>query len=110
MELADSTERIPKSMTNPWNSLISQLPTPHFLQTYEWGQVKARYGWNPLYAVWTSDGKFSIFSDSDNYSPGSDHLLAAALILKREVLKKEFARRLSILYSPKGPLLDLSLI
>jgi peptidoglycan pentaglycine glycine transferase (the first glycine) len=94
--------------SDTWNSIVSKLPNPHFLQTYEWGQVKARYGWNPLYAVWTSDGKFSIFSDSDNYSPGSDHLLAAALILKRQVLKKGFARRLSILYSPKGPLLDWS--
>jgi len=94
--------------SNTWNSIVSKLPNPHFLQTYEWGQVKARYGWNPLYAVWTSGGKFSIFSDSDNYSPGPDHLLAAALILKRQVLKKGFARRLSILYSPKGPLLDWS--
>ena len=94
--------------SNTWNSIVSKLPNPHFLQTYEWGQVKARYGWNPLYAVWTSGGKFSIFSDSDNYSPGPDHLLAAALILKRQVLKKGFVRRLSILYSPKGPLLDWS--
>jgi lipid II:glycine glycyltransferase (peptidoglycan interpeptide bridge formation enzyme) len=94
--------------SDTWNSIVSKLPKPHFLQTYEWGQVKARYGWDPLYAVWTSDGKFSIFSDFDNYSPGSDHLLAAALILKRQVLKKGFARRLSILYSPKGPLLDWS--
>ena len=94
--------------SDTWNSIVSKLPNPHFLQTYEWGQVKARYGWNPLYAVWTSDGKFSIFSDSDNYSPGSDHVLAAALILNRQVLKKGFARRLSILYSPKGPLLDWS--
>jgi lipid II:glycine glycyltransferase (peptidoglycan interpeptide bridge formation enzyme) len=94
--------------SNTWNSIVSKLPNPHFLQTYEWGQVKARYGWDPLYAVWTSGGKFSIFTDSDNYSPGPDHLLAAALILKRQVLKKGFARRLSILYSPKGPLLDWS--
>jgi peptidoglycan pentaglycine glycine transferase (the first glycine) len=94
--------------SDTWNSVVSKLPNPHFLQTYEWGQVKARYGWNPLYAVWKSDGKFSIFSDSDNYSPGSDHCLAAALILRRQVLKKGFARRLSILYSPKGPLLDWS--
>jgi len=45
-----------------WNSIISKLPNPHFLQTYEWGQVKARYGWSPLYAVWTKD-QFSVISD-----------------------------------------------
>ena len=39
--------------SNNWNSIISKLPNPHFLQTYEWGQVKAKYGWEPLYAVWT---------------------------------------------------------
>src|SRR5215204_2382855 len=31
---------------------------------------------------------------------------AAALILKRQILRNGFAARLSILYSPKGPLLD----
>ena len=37
---------------NKWNELIAGLPDPHLLQTYEWGQVKARYGWQPLYLVW----------------------------------------------------------
>jgi lipid II:glycine glycyltransferase (peptidoglycan interpeptide bridge formation enzyme) len=34
--------------------------------------------------------------------------VAAALILKRQILRNGFAARLSILYSPKGPLLDWS--
>jgi len=89
-------------MTNPWNSIISKLSTPHFLQTYEWGQVKAKYGWSPLYAVWTKD-KFSV---TDNLSLLTDNYVAAALILKRQILRNGFAARLSILYSPKGPLLD----
>ncbi len=91
-----------------WNSLISKLPNPHFLQTYEWGQVKAKYGWNPLYAVWTSDGKFSVFKENDHWSLNPDHCVAAALILKRQILRNGFAAQLSILYSPKGPLLDWS--
>ena len=94
--------------SNNWNSIISKLPNPHFLQTYEWGQVKAKYGWSPLYAVWAKD-KFSVFSDqsvSDNRSLVTDHCLAAALILKRQIISNGFAARLSILYSPKGPLLD----
>jgi len=43
-----------------WNSLISKLPNPHFLQTYEWGQVKAKYGWESLYVVWDADGKWKV--------------------------------------------------
>ncbi len=85
--------------------MISKLPNPHFLQTYEWGQVKAKYGWEPLYAVWDADGKWKVESDpnllSTFHSP-----VAAALILKRQILQNNFAARLSILYSPKGPLLD----
>lgn len=90
-------------MSNFWNDLISKLPNPHFLQTSEWGQVKAKYGWTPLYAVWTSSGKFSV---TDDESLLADEYVAAALILKRQILRNSFAKRLSILYSPKGPLLD----
>jgi lipid II:glycine glycyltransferase (peptidoglycan interpeptide bridge formation enzyme) len=88
-----------------WNSLISKLPNPHFLQTYEWGQVKAKYGWQPIYLAWDREGKMQeergLFSF--NFHPS-----AAALILKRQILRNGFAARLSILYSPKGPLLDWS--
>jgi hypothetical protein len=31
-----------------WNSLIPNLPNPHFLQTFEWGQAKAKGGWTLL--------------------------------------------------------------
>jgi lipid II:glycine glycyltransferase (peptidoglycan interpeptide bridge formation enzyme) len=81
-----------------WNQLISQLPDPHFLQTYEWGQVKAKYGWVPYYAVWTEDGKFSV---SSNYQLPITNVVAATLILKRTAF-----RRFSIFYAPKGPLMD----
>ena len=91
-----------------WNSIISRLPNPHFLQTYEWGQVKAKYGWTPLYAVWTSDGEFSVFRANDPRSLTTDHCVAAALVLKRQILRNGFVARLSIFYSPKGPLLDWS--
>jgi len=88
-----------------WNSLISNLPSPHFLQTYEWGQVKAKYGWSPLYALWDANGRWGVENDpnllSTFHSP-----VAAALILKRQIIRNGFAARLSILYAPKGPLLD----
>lgn len=90
--------------SNSWNQLISQLPNPHFLQTYEWGQVKAKHGWIPYYAVWT-EKQFSVISHqslvTDNWSLPTDHCLAAALILKRAAF-----RRFSIFYAPKGPLMD----
>jgi len=91
--------------SNIWNSIISKLPNPHFLQTYEWGQVKSKYGWNPHYVVWNADGKWKVENDptllATFHSP-----VAAALILKRQVIRNGFAARLSVLYSPKGPLFD----
>jgi lipid II:glycine glycyltransferase (peptidoglycan interpeptide bridge formation enzyme) len=89
----------------PWNSIVSKLPNPHFLQTYEWGQVKAKYGWSPLYAVWDADGKWKVESELGLFSTFHSPI-AAALILKRQIIQNGFAARLSILYSPKGPLLD----
>lgn len=88
-----------------WNEIIATLNNPHFLQTYEWGQVKAKYGWSPLYAVWDADGKWKVESDLSRFSTFQSPV-AAALILKRQILRNGFAARLSILYSPKGPLLD----
>lgn len=83
---------------NIWNEIISKLPAPHFLQTYEWGQVKAKYGWVPYYALWIEDGKFSV---SSNYQLPITNVIAASLILKRTAF-----RRFSIFYAPKGPLMD----
>jgi peptidoglycan pentaglycine glycine transferase (the first glycine) len=93
-------------MTHPWNELIAALPNPHFLQTYEWGQVKAAYGWQPLYLVWDEAG-FSVSTEPITIQP-SNHptLKAAALVLKKTVPTGGLAARLSVLYAPKGPLLD----
>ena len=68
-----------------WNRLISNLPNPHFLQTWEWAQVKAKYGWEPIPYVWENS--------------------AAGMILKRTVSFRGLFH-LNILYMPKGPLLD----
>lgn len=93
---------------NIWNEIISKLPEPHFLQTYEWGQVKAKYGWIPYYAVWTEDGKWKVESNIAALSIFHSPIIAAALILKRQIISRGFAARLSILYAPKGPLMDLT--
>ncbi len=89
-----------------WNSLIATLPNPHFLQTYEWGQVKAKYGWEPVYLIWDSQGKMKEERDPNHLSSFLFPPSAAALVLMRRILQNSFAARLSILYSPKGPLLD----
>ena len=94
--------------SNNWNEIISKLPNPHFLQTYEWGQVKAKYGWEPIYLIWTEDGKWKVESDVNLLSTFHSPIVAACLVLKRTILRNAFAARVSILYSPKGPLLDWS--
>lgn len=88
---------------NLWNSLLSHLPNPHFLQTYEWGQVKAKYGWQPIYLAWDEQGKMN---EERALSSFNFHPSAAALILKRTIPMGGMSARLSILYAPKGPLLD----
>jgi len=88
---------------NLWNEIISELPNPHFLQTYEWGQVKAAYGWQPHYLVW-NDAGCSVSTDFPTLPP--QPVKAAALVLKRTVPTGGLAARLCVLYTPKGPLLD----
>ncbi|WKZ50137.1 MAG: peptidoglycan bridge formation glycyltransferase FemA/FemB family protein [Anaerolineales bacterium] len=89
-----------------WNSIVSSLPNPHFLQTFEWGQVKAKYGWKPYYAVWLNDGRCLISDAADDRLLDAEGCVAVSLILKRAVPIRGFAARLSVLYCPKGPLLD----
>jgi lipid II:glycine glycyltransferase (peptidoglycan interpeptide bridge formation enzyme) len=77
-----------------WDAAIARLPSPHLLQTWDWAQVKAAYGWSPMPVLWTRALDCSL-----DYP-------AAAMVLKRQVLRRGFAARLCILYVPKGPLLD----
>jgi peptidoglycan pentaglycine glycine transferase (the first glycine) len=79
-----------------WNSLISRSPSPHFLQTWEWAQVKAAYGWQAMPLVWESG------------IGNRQSAVAAAMVLKKQVISRGFAARLCVLYCPKGPLLDWS--
>ena len=74
-----------------WNLLVSRLPGAHVLQSWEWGQVKSRYGWQPYYLAWRDE---------------TGRLAAAAQVLQRSLPVAGFAARLRLLYVPKGPLLD----
>ena len=78
-----------------WNELIASLPLPHLLQTWEWSQVKAKYGWQPMPFVW-----------SDPQSSSTNLPLAAAMVLKRSLPVIGFAKKMCVLYIPKGPNLD----
>ena len=81
------------STPQSWNELIAALPLPHLLQTWEWSQVKAKYGWKAMPFVWqNADGR----------------TVAAAMVLKRTISIGGFAAKLSVLYIPKGPNLDWS--
>ncbi|MFH2101772.1 MAG: peptidoglycan bridge formation glycyltransferase FemA/FemB family protein [Chloroflexota bacterium] len=74
-----------------WNELVASLPDPHLLQTWEWAQVKTRYGWQAMPFIWKTE---------------AGRIVAAAMVLKRQLLMRGFAARLNILYLSKGPLLD----
>ena len=86
-----------KGSASEWDTLIAGLPDPHLLQTWEWAQVKAKYGWEPLPFVWYSQ------PSTVNGRPK-----AAAMVLKRRIPIRGFGARLNILYIPKGPLMDWS--
>ena len=77
-------------ITDPgrWNSALSDLPTAHVLQTWEWGAFKSRHGWQPARYLWTaSDG---------------DRPCAAASVLTRRLGRFPSA----VMYVPKGPALN----
>jgi 1-aminocyclopropane-1-carboxylate deaminase/D-cysteine desulfhydrase-like pyridoxal-dependent ACC family enzyme len=73
-----------------WNRLIAGLPGPQFLQTWEWGQIKAPYGWQPHPLVWVD---------------GSGEAIGAALVLERTVAYPLVPVKFRIQYIPRGPLL-----
>ena len=72
-----------------WNEIVGSLPNPHILQSWEWGQVKAQFGWQPFHKAWEQDGQVK----------------AAALVLERTINLGGMAARLRMHYTPKGPLL-----
>lgn len=74
-----------------WNKQIENLPGAHALQTWQWGQVKSQFGWVPHALLWRDE---------------SGEVEAAALLLQRPISMGGFTMRLSVMYIPRGPLLD----
>jgi peptidoglycan pentaglycine glycine transferase (the first glycine) len=70
-----------------WDRTLLELPDPQFLQSWAWGELKARHGWCAHRLLFRQEA----------------HAMAAASVLDRH------ARRPlpgSILYVPRGPALD----
>ncbi|MCJ7511541.1 MAG: peptidoglycan bridge formation glycyltransferase FemA/FemB family protein [Anaerolineales bacterium] len=71
-----------------WNAGVAALPGSHVLQSWEWGEFKAGYGWQPRRLAWRQpDGTFR----------------AAAQVLER---RSGRLAGLRLLYCPRGPLVD----
>jgi peptidoglycan pentaglycine glycine transferase (the first glycine) len=80
VQVTEVTER------DVWNEALLKLPYNHVLQSYEWGQFKAQYGWKPLRLLFQEDGL----------------VRAAASVLRRKFPYLPPC----ITYVPKGPALD----
>lgn len=70
-----------------FNDFIASVPKGHILQSYEWGQIKEKTGWEPLRMIVEDNGK----------------AIAAISILKRKIpgLNK------TIFYAPRGPVFSI---
>ena len=87
-----------------WNSLLKSLPEPHILQTWEWGQVKAAYGWKHSYHVWEERSAGELLH-SVQPPPADARVFALAQVLQRRFSLAGLSTGLNVLYVPKGPIL-----
>ncbi len=69
-----------------FNDFVARFDTGDLLQSWEWGELKARTGWRPVRVIGEHHGE----------------IIAAASILKRSIPK--IGR--CIAYAPRGPVLD----
>jgi peptidoglycan pentaglycine glycine transferase (the first glycine) len=100
-----------KPQVNPahWNEVISRLDGAHILQTWEWGEIKSKFGWQPNYLLWYKEnGQYQLFTNrlTERYRQMAP--AAAALVLQRNINLGGFAQRMGVIYVPKGPLLNWS--
>ena len=109
--MSKGNQMLPTSPTpiNPlqWNDAITRLPATHILQTWEWGKVKSQFGWQPTHILWSKQaGEYSISINQYPDDRNQTQLVAAALILQRNISIGGFSHKMGVIYVPKGPLLD----
>jgi len=69
-----------------WTHALASIPYAHVLQSWAWGEIKARHGWTPTRVLFLENGV----------------TVAAAQILRRPLPRTPFG----VLYVPKGPALN----
>ncbi len=79
---------IDRSRKDDWNEFVAASEYPTVMQSYEWGQLKATTGWEPMVIA----------------LPDGDSFRAGALVLKRPI--PHLGR--CLLYAPRGPALDFA--
>jgi lipid II:glycine glycyltransferase (peptidoglycan interpeptide bridge formation enzyme) len=78
-------ERLSLSDAARWREFVAAMPTGDVLQCMEWGEVKARTGWQPFTVAVVEEGR----------------IVAGTLALRRAAPMGR-----SILYCPRGPVVD----
>jgi peptidoglycan pentaglycine glycine transferase (the first glycine) len=83
IQLSTDTQTIVTRRT--WDTYVANHPSGHLLQSWAWGELKARFGWRVVRLALVEDGK----------------ILSGAQVLFRPV-----SPLFSLAYVPKGPLVD----
>jgi lipid II:glycine glycyltransferase (peptidoglycan interpeptide bridge formation enzyme) len=81
-----SSELINQNKKKMWNDFITNSTRGHFLQSFEWGEVMSKSGWIPLRLAVKQNGGIN----------------AAASLYLKKIIPTPW----SILYCPRGPVLD----
>jgi peptidoglycan pentaglycine glycine transferase (the first glycine) len=83
---------VPATRQDEWDQFVHGHPRGHLLQSWDWGELKAGFGWSPLRLALRDE---------------QQHIVAAAQVLRRTV--PHMPLRLGHLaYIPKGPVIDWS--
>ena len=68
-----------------WNEFVANSDNSPILQSYEWGELKARFGWQPIRLAIEDGGK---------------------IVAGISILKRNLPFRHCLFYAPRGPMVD----